>query len=62
MSEDKAKVVDYKDGKVQFALKKDFDFNDDNEPVAGIDVTFWVSIEELPDEVYDAWKSRKDKK
>ena len=37
------------------------DPNKDGEPLAEIDVTVKIHIDELPDELYDMWKNRKSK-
>ena len=56
-----AKIVEYKDGKVLINFEKELDPNQDGELLGGIKFTLWIDITELPDEAYDAYKSRKDK-
>ena len=58
---EEAKIVSYKDGKILVELDKTIDPNKDGEPLAGIKLSLWVDITELPDEAFDAYKARKNK-
>lgn len=58
---EKAKIFEYKDGKILIKFNKEIDPNKDGEVLAGIELSLWVDITELPDEAYDAYKARKDK-
>ena len=58
---EKVKIFEYKDGKILIKFAKEIDPNKDGEVLAGIDLTLWVDITELPDEAYDAYKAKKNK-
>ncbi len=49
--EEKAKVIDFKDGKLLIEKSFELDPNKDGEAIAGISVKVWLDISEIPDEV-----------
>jgi len=60
-TEEKAKIVEFKDGKIKIEFSKEIDTNKDGEPVAGVSISLWVDLAEIPDEALSAWKAKKAK-
>jgi len=60
MPESKAKFIRMEGSKMLVSFEQEFDPNKDGEPLGGISINLWIDIKELPDEAFDAWKSRKD--
>ena len=58
--EEKAKVIDFKEGKLLIEKSFELDPNKDGEAVAGVAVKVWLDISEIPDEVV-ALLTKKDK-
>ncbi len=62
MSEKKDKIIKLENGKLLIKFKKSIDPNGDGEELASIALEVSVDLAEIPDEVIDAWKKKKDKK
>ena len=62
MTEEKKKIVEYKDGKVMVKFDKEFDFNNDGEPVLKMGVNVELDVMEIPEEAYAMWKAKKEEK
>lgn len=61
MGEEKAKVFEMVDGKLKVNFKKEIDPNKDGEPLAGVELSVYVDVAELPDEAIAIWKAKKEK-
>ena len=57
----KEKLVRMEGATLVISKKMIIDPNKDGEPVAEIDITVKLHLDELPDELYDMWKNRKSK-
>ena len=57
----KEKLVRMEGATLVISKKMTIDPNKDGEPVAEIDITVKLHLDELPDELYDMWKNRKSK-
>ncbi len=55
------KLVRMEGATLVISKKMEIDPNKDGEPVAEIDITIKLHLDELPDELYDMWKNRKKK-
>lgn len=53
------KLVRMEGATLVISKKMSIDPNKDGEPVAEIDITVKLHLDELPDELYDMWKNRK---
>lgn len=60
--ENKAKLVDFKDGKLLIEKEFVLDPNKDGEPLGAVKIGMWLDISELPDEAISAYTKLKDKK
>ena len=56
---EKKKMVTFEDGKLKISFQKEFDTNNDGEPLGKIEMNVEVDLMEIPDEAYDAWMNRK---
>jgi len=56
-----AKIIDVKDGKLLISKSFEVDPNKDGQPLAGISISLWIDIAEIPDEAVDLWMKKKGK-
>ena len=60
-AKEEQKLVRMEGTSLVVSKKMELDPNKDGEPVAEIDITVKIHLDELPDELYDMWKKRKEK-
>ena len=59
---EKGKVLGFEDGKLLIQKTFEVDTNNDGEPLAGISISVWVDVSEIPDEAISLWKKKKEAK
>lgn len=59
---EKGKVLGFEDGKLLISKTFELDPNKDGQPVAGVSLSIWIDVSEIPDEAISLWKKSKEEK